>query len=116
MEWKEQRKNGDEVYGHLMGPPGVFFAYGNHIRSGVQLTDAHIRDVAPTLFYLVGLPLSEEIDGKLMADVIDPGFLAAHPPRYIPTFEAGPPTVGGSLNSTQDAEMLENLRALGYIE
>jgi len=104
-------------HGHDHAPPGILVAFGRNVRRGHDLGRAHIDDVAPTLFHLAGIPLSEELDGELLTELLEPQFLAAHPPLTVPSYESGPPRiVRGTGASSQDDQMLGNLRALGYIE
>ena len=94
----------------------MLFAIGKNVRSGAGIEGAHIDDIARTVIHLIGLPVSDELTGEVLEDLLDPAFLAAHPVRTVPTYEAGPRriqlNVGGS---AQDEDMLENLRALGYV-
>ena len=54
---------------------GVFVLSGPGARRGHRLAQpATLFDVAPTLLYLLGLPLSEEMPGHILIDALDPGF------------------------------------------
>ncbi len=100
---------------------GVFLLSGPGARRGRLAPRATLFDVTPTLLYLLGLPASEEMPGRVLVEAIDPGFASAHAARTIPSYErVGAPretTVVASSQSTREAEeeLLENLRALGYI-
>lgn len=104
------------TYGHKTGPPGILILAGKNVASGARAHDPiRVDDVAPTLLHLAGLPLSDEASGRLLTELLDPGFLAAHPPRHVPTY--GPRSSGGSSpsSSPEDERMLDHLRALGYV-
>jgi predicted AlkP superfamily phosphohydrolase/phosphomutase len=45
---------------------GIFGAMGRGISRGRQLTDIHILDVAPTVLGLLGRPIPEDMQGKVM--------------------------------------------------
>jgi tetratricopeptide (TPR) repeat protein len=100
---------------------GIFILSGPGARPGPLAPRATLFDIAPTLLYLVGLPASEEMPGRVLLEAIDPAFVAAHPARTIPSYERiGAPrqtTVVASGQGTREAEeeLLANLRALGYI-
>ena len=100
---------------------GIFILSGPGARTGPLAPRATLFDIAPTLLYLVGLPASEEMPGRVLVEAIDPAFVAAHPARTIPSYERiGAPretTVVASGQGTREAEeeLLANLRALGYI-
>jgi arylsulfatase A-like enzyme len=46
-----------------------------------------VRDVAPTVLALFGLPVGEDMDGAAIEDAMTPDFLRRHPVRSIPTYE-----------------------------
>src|SRR5262245_5952638 len=100
---------------------GIFILSGPAARRGRMAPRATLFDIMPTLLYLLGLPSSEEMPGRVLAEAIDPAFASAHPARTIPSYEriggARATTVVASSPGTREAEeeLLANLRALGYI-
>jgi len=100
---------------------GVFILSGPGARRGYTLAQpATLFDIAPTILYLLGMPLSTEMPGHALMDAIDPTFRGAHAVRTIPSYE----TVGGARvpvasvgPGAREAEedLLASLRALGYI-
>jgi predicted AlkP superfamily phosphohydrolase/phosphomutase len=101
--------------GHGNDTPGVFFAAGPNIQQGARLDDPSIFDITPTVLHLLGLPVGEDMAGRVLTELFTPGWLAAHPVQTIPTWETGE-RQGQTTESAADDEMLEELRALGYIE
>jgi len=69
------------------GPVGVFVASGQGIRSGVKIGEHSVCDVTPTILALYGLPIAEDMDGRVMLDAFEDDFLRAHPIRTIATYE-----------------------------
>ena len=59
---------------------GVLFANGAGIRPGT-VTGASLMDMAPTLLYLLGHPVPDDMDGKALTELIDPADLARGPFR-----------------------------------
>ena len=111
-----ERFRGEDVFHHTEGPPGVLMAMGGRIRTGARLDDCHVFDILPTLNHLLGLQVAEDLDGEILADLFEPEFLEAHPPRYVPTYEAGPGRrIAPTSTSEEDEDMMELLRALGYV-
>jgi tetratricopeptide (TPR) repeat protein/arylsulfatase A-like enzyme len=101
---------------------GVFLLSGPGARRGARLSARPtLFDIAKTLLELVGLPASDEMPGRVIAEALDPVFLARHPARRIPSYE----TVGTPLRRDPasadpaareaEAELLASLRSLGYI-
>jgi len=102
---------------------GIFLLSGPGARRGARLSARPtLFDIAPTILDLVGLPASDEMPGRVIAEAIDPAFLAQHPARRIPSYE----TIGTPLRRDPsasadpaareaEAELLASLRSLGYI-
>ena len=72
-------------------------------------------DVAPTILALLGLPVAEDMDGRVLTELITPEFLSAHPLHTIETYETGDRSEPQAIESPYDEEVLERLRSLGYI-
>ncbi len=100
---------------HRHGPPGVIFMAGGPIRHDLELDHAQVLDIFPTVLYLLGVPVPEVSAGRVLTEAIDPAFLEQHPITRIPTYEGmwtrTPKTKGSGL----DRQVIEKLRALGYI-
>ncbi len=95
---------------------GIVIAAGNHVRRGAAASSPSILDVTPTVLYLLGLPVGADMTGEVMTDLVDPAFLARHPPRDISTYEAGRQASAEPIASPVDDRIKERLRGLGYIE
>jgi predicted AlkP superfamily phosphohydrolase/phosphomutase len=95
---------------------GVFLAYGPHVRRGVRIDGATMVDVAPTVLYDLGLPVLDSMDGRVLTEALDPGYVGANPIRYeTPMAETGRSMEEGYSDGEQ-AEIAGRLAALGYIE
>jgi predicted AlkP superfamily phosphohydrolase/phosphomutase len=100
---------------------GIFVAAGGPLRRGVAVAGLTIYDVAPTVLHLLGLPVPEDLEGRVAAAALDPDWLARHPPRYAAP-DAGPPVAlprdlrAAEPESPVDEDLREELRALGYLE
>ena len=96
---------------------GIFMMAGIHVKPG-QLDTTSLLDVAPTVLYLLGLPIAEDLSGRIVEEAIDPRFHARIAVRTIPSYEGiGAATAAADLvaDSEVEAEMIEKLRSLGYI-
>jgi predicted AlkP superfamily phosphohydrolase/phosphomutase len=98
---------------------GVAILAGPDLRRGVALEGASIFDVTPTVLALAGLPVAEDMQGKVWQQSIKPEFLAEHPLGRIPTYEtgAGPGARGGDGAAGAEAseKVKSRLRSLGYL-
>jgi predicted AlkP superfamily phosphohydrolase/phosphomutase len=97
-------------------PHGVFAIKGPNVKPGNQLEQVHIYDITPTLLYLFGLPLGEDMDGRVIVEAFDDGFNKSRKIRYIPSYGAPSKSEEGKKPRELDKEVLEDLRSLGYIK
>jgi hypothetical protein len=97
-----------------MGPAeGTLIVYGGPAQAG-ELGVVSERDVAPTVLHLVGLPVSQEMEGRVLTAAFTAPFASAHPVRQVPTYGQRP--AARQAGSAFDEEMLEQLKALGYVK
>jgi len=95
---------------------GIFIAHGKHFKRGVNLEGASIMDIAPTILYSLGLPIVEDMDGKVLKEIFTEEFLSSHPIQYRAPSEAEKKTRGETYSAEERKKIEERLRALGYIE
>lgn len=69
-------------------PEGVLILLGEAVRAGGRLEGARLVDVAPTLLYGLGFPVSNDLDGQVLRQAFTPEFLAHHPMTFVPSYEA----------------------------
>ena len=99
---------------HGRKTPGIFIAAGPDIDPQVEPENLRVIDVPPTLLYAIGLPVAEDFAGRARTELFTGPFRDAHPLQTIPTW--GAPTEGVGRSSDVDEELVDQLRALGYIE
>jgi len=73
---------------HAAAPEGFFLAVGDGIRPGAALHGASVLDVAPTLLYLMGLPVARDMEGRVLTEMLDDGFARENPLTFIPSYES----------------------------
>lgn len=113
----EDFPGGLHLYHHAhTSPPGILLAAGPAFRPG-RVEGLSVYDVLPLLAYLKGLPVARDLNGPLPTDLLSPELLAAQPPRDVDTYgtRAQPADLAAGVEAV-DEEMLERLRALGYIQ
>ncbi len=99
-------------------PDGILVLAGPEIQPGARLDRAHVLDLTPTLLHLQGLPAADDMPGRMLREAFDPAWLAANPPRRIPSYgtvATGRPAVEPSGDPAVDRATIERLRALGYL-
>lgn len=73
---------------HAAGPEGFFLAVGDGIRPQARLQGASVLDVAPTLLYLMGLPVARDMEGRVLTEILDGDFARQNPLTFIPSYES----------------------------
>jgi hypothetical protein len=93
---------------------GIFMLAGGAARRGAALSTLDICDVAPTLLYLLDVPVQEDMDGAVAQGAILPQLLAE---RVVKTDQlAPPPEIAATEMSDQDRRAIEGmLEGLGYL-
>jgi predicted AlkP superfamily phosphohydrolase/phosphomutase len=99
---------------HGRKTPGIFIAAGPDIDPKTSPESLRVIDVPPTVLYAIGLPVADDFAGRARTELFTTAFRNAHALQSIPTW--GAPTEGQNRASDIDEELLEQLRALGYIE
>jgi hypothetical protein len=99
--------------GSAESPEGTLVLVGGPAQK-TDLGRVSARDIAPTVLHLAGLPKSQELGGAVLEAALDPGFRSAYPVRTVSSYGRRPQT--RATESAFDRDMLEELRALGYIQ
>ena len=89
---------------------GILFARGPGIEAGSKASSMTIYDITPTILAWLGLPVGDDMDGAVASflERPDSGRVATHDAEAIGRADGRP--------SGADEDILEDLRALGYIE
>ncbi|MBC7263239.1 MAG: alkaline phosphatase family protein [Chloroflexi bacterium] len=93
---------------------GVFIAHGRHIRAGTQVAGARIVDIAPTILYSMGVPVPDDMDGRVLTEIFEPGYSLSHAIQYSKT-EPAPAMTEYTMSAEEEQEVLDRLRDLGYL-
>ena len=100
---------------------GIFMAAGPAITPNREpLENLSLQDIAPTVLYLLGLPVPSDMDGRVILEMVSPRFRDAHPVTYGEPgsfwgehpMETGP----AGFSAEDEALLRERLSALGYLE
>jgi predicted AlkP superfamily phosphohydrolase/phosphomutase len=95
---------------------GIFLAYGSSIQPGVEIETARIIDLAPTILHLLGTPIPDHMDGRVLHEVLDPTFKPILQTGGSPQFWPETPESSQDSLTPEERELLtERLRSLGYV-
>ncbi len=95
---------------------GVLVAWREGAKRGKTVTGAQIIDVAPTALYLLGVPIPDDMDGRVLTEVLDEAYLADHPiqRRRSTALDGGSPS-DGAYSDEDDEQVRRRLEDLGYL-
>ncbi len=91
---------------------GLFMAYGSPLMTGKF--NASVYDIMPTVLHLMGQEIPEDVDGRVLTEIIRDDFLHSNPIRFGRARQAQSPG-GDTLTDDEDTELRERLRGLGYL-
>jgi len=96
---------------------GIMCMKGDHIKQDERIYGATLLDVTPTILTLFGLPVGEDMDGRVLVQAFD------HPPQItrIPSWENEPGECGMHpadlrMDPAAAQAVLQQFVALGYIQ
>jgi len=96
---------------------GIFAMNGPGIKAGANVDQANIQDVLPTLLYALGLPVPDDVDGRVLYDLFTPAWQAEHPIISQHIAEAETMSKATHPYSMKDKALIaEHLKRLGYLE
>lgn len=117
LPFEELFKDTGHIQTGVHDPKGVAVLAGPSVQRGVQLEEASILDVVPTVLALLGLPVARDMTGRVWTEAIRAEFLEEHPVSFVDTYrreEAG--AAERTDISEEDREVLyQRLRDLGYL-
>jgi len=109
FEFSEKEHNGS----HRLD--GIIMMHGKPIQAGTELKGSEIIDLAPTILYLMGIDIPEDMDGKVLTSALTKDFIDAHPISYKETTQ-GDLQEPASTYTHEEVQKIEGrLKDLGYL-
>jgi len=95
---------------------GILLLHGKPIRPGMQIEDASLYDLAPTILHLMGEPVLSDMDGQVLTEALTPPYADPSHIRYVdPEEKTQQPPSGPGLEGEDEQLIVERLRNLGYV-
>ena len=95
---------------------GIVALYGRGIAPGRTLEGSTLLDILPTVFALIGEPISRELPGKVLAEAFSLPATERLRLEYVDAYPPRPARPAPTPGEEVDANVLERLRSLGYIQ
>jgi predicted AlkP superfamily phosphohydrolase/phosphomutase len=92
---------------------GILLARGGACRKGESIRGARLIDLAPTILHLMGSRIPADMDGRVLAEIFDPGFLESRPVEFQAPGEEAADTAPRPTDREQD--VIRRLKDLGYL-
>ena len=112
----------DETYRYsgMHRDNGLLIAAGGHVRpqangAGASAADPSIVDLAPTILYLLDQEIPPDMDGRVLTEILDPELVRSRPVRRADRGSDGGPGPLKEYSEREEAEVLQRLRDLGYL-
>lgn len=107
--------HGFHDHGHEDGPNGVFIAAGKNIDKKAKLGDVRLLDITPTVLALLGMKVADDMEGRVVEEIISEGWRNAYPRETVPTYDSENWREQTPIPSDVDELLMERLKALGYL-
>jgi predicted AlkP superfamily phosphohydrolase/phosphomutase len=92
---------------------GILIAAGPAIQAGQTIAAARLVDLAPTILYLLGVPVPDDMDGRVLKEAIVESYQSTHPVLFETA--VSPPDPITPLTPSEADEVARRLRNLGYL-
>jgi len=95
---------------------GLFMMWGPHVVGNAGLPSGVVKmvDLAPTILHLLGEPIPEDMDGRVVAEALQRDYLQARPPQRCSAAGVQDSRSAG-LTAQEEQEVVERLQDLGYL-
>ena len=95
-------------------PAGIFIAKGKNIKSAGEIFGASIMDLAPTVLYLMGEAVPNDMDGKVLVNIFTDHYLEQNEISFTKA-KGDKDDDNGGYSRTDEEIVRKHLRDLGYL-
>jgi predicted AlkP superfamily phosphohydrolase/phosphomutase len=97
-------------------PDGILLARGKGIRKNARIESAHLVDIAPTALYAMNLEIPADLQGRVIDEMFTREHLESHRQSVGGATEAAEAVPVPAGVPEEDEEIIEKMKALGYLE
>ncbi len=95
---------------------GIFIARGRNLKKKEEIPSIHIMDLTPTILYLLGHSVPDDMDGKVATQIFKEEFFTNRSVKFRKAKEWQRPSIRETYSEDQEKRIKEKLKGLGYIE
>jgi hypothetical protein len=107
-----RRLQGGDRFWHIRD--GIVLAWGEGVRRGCDAGTTEIQNIAPTMLYLLGLPVAPDMAGELIEPFFEPSLLRDRAVFVNNGYRDIPRHTAPDADYQQSLE--RKLKSLGYIQ
>lgn len=96
-------------------PDGILLVSGKGIRKNHRLGNIHIRDVAPTILYMMDEKIPVDMDGSVISELFEPEIIKARPVEFDHNIKPAREASEMVYDADQSQEIEKRLKDLGYL-
>jgi predicted AlkP superfamily phosphohydrolase/phosphomutase len=99
---------------HLYDREGIFLGFGPGFAKGCDIQPAHIEDIAPTVYHLLGCAIPNDLDGRVITEALSERLRSQEPEYFTPR-----PSHKSEkeIRATDEEESIkQQLRDMGYLQ
>jgi len=68
---------------------GIFLAYGKYIKTNMKISDPMIYDITPTILHVFGVPVPNDIDGRVLREIFNQDYQDSKLHKHKVTLQRG---------------------------
>ena len=96
-------------------PDGVLMVFGKGIKKGHVLNNIHIRDMAPTVLFMLGQKIPADMDGNVITEIFEDDIVKHRPIEFENELNAASEQQEVLFNDEEKSEIEKRLKDLGYL-
>jgi predicted AlkP superfamily phosphohydrolase/phosphomutase len=95
---------------------GIFVMAGPGVRQGHTFAEGMLWDLAPTILYYLGVPVPEDMDGRVLTAAFEADWRAQRPIQGSPVVAGDAYQRSADYAADEEAIIQKRLRGLGYVQ